>query len=448
MTTYDFIVIGGGRAGFAALRPIAAAGKRTAMIDSGSIGGLCALRGCNPKKVLVRGSEALAAVREASRFGVDVAGFTVDWSRVIDRKNGFTAGVTELSERMLRDMGTDLIQGMPRFIGPNTIQVAGRDLSASGFAIATGSIPRPLTFEGAEHVRTTDDILNLRAVPEHLVAIGAGVVAFEFGHVFARLGSRVTILAREGRALADSEPELTDALVAYSREIGVDVVFETSIAAVRSDGGRTVVIGVRDGIETRYEADFILNAAGRVAALDGLDLDAAGVAVEPHGVAVTDFLRSTTNPAVFAAGDAHGRLQLSPNATYEGDIIGTNFLHGDTVRTDYTVVPRAIFTTPPFASVGITEAEAQKQGLNVRAVTNDMKEWTVFAIAGEPLAQAKVIIDAGTDRILGAHILGPAAAELIHLFAMAMRFNATAADLAAMQYAYPTFASTVPSMVG
>ncbi len=447
MTTYDFIVIGGGRAGFAALRPVAAAGKRTAMIDSGPIGGLCALRGCNPKKVLVRSSEALAAVREAERFGVDVAGVTVDWSRVIDRKNGFTAGVTELSERMLRDMGTELIQGSPRFIGPNTVLVAGRELGASGFVVATGSVPRPLTFEGAEHVRTTDDILDLRTVPEHLVCVGAGVVAFELGHVFARLGSRVTILARESRALAGNEPELTAALIAYSREIGVEVVFETSIMAVRIEGERAVVIGVRDGIETRYEADFILNAAGRVAAVDGLDLDAAGVAVEPHGVAVTEFLRSTTNPAVFAAGDAHGRLQLSPNATYEGDLIGTNFLHGDTLRADYTVVPRAIYTTPQFASVGITEAEARKQGLNVRAVASDMTEWTVFAIAGEPLAQAKVVIDAGTDRILGAHILGPAAAELIHLFAMAMRFNATAADLAAMQYAYPTFASAVPSMV-
>ncbi|MBS1914191.1 MAG: NAD(P)/FAD-dependent oxidoreductase [Bacteroidetes bacterium] len=236
MTTYDFIVIGGGRAGFSALAPVAASGERTALIDHGAIGGLCSLNGCNPKKVLVRSSEVVEELSNALRFGVDVSGMHAEWGRVIDRKETFTGGVTEQSEQMLRDMGTDLIHGAPRFIGSDRLVVGDEEYHASAFVIATGSIPRPLDFPGAEHVRSTDDILALRTVPEHLVCIGAGVVAFEFGQVFARLGSRVTILARDP-ALAGAEEEMVAALLDYSRELGIEVVSVESVAEVRDSGG-------------------------------------------------------------------------------------------------------------------------------------------------------------------------------------------------------------------
>ncbi|MBS1914190.1 MAG: NAD(P)/FAD-dependent oxidoreductase [Bacteroidetes bacterium] len=163
---------------------------------------------------------------------------------------------------------------------------------------------------------------------------------------------------------------------------------------------------------------------------------------------MTPYLRSVSNGAVFAAGDAHGRMQLSPIATYEGFIVARNYLEGDAEMVDYRVVPRAIYTIPALASVGITEADARRQGIAPNVISSDMKDWKVVAIAGAEPARAKVLIDAESDAILGAHLLGPSSAELIHLFAMAMRFNITATQLRTMQYAYPTFASTIPSMLG
>ncbi|HVZ41077.1 MAG TPA: NAD(P)/FAD-dependent oxidoreductase [Candidatus Kapabacteria bacterium] len=447
MTTYDFIVIGGGRAGFSALAPVAASGERTALIDHGAIGGLCSLNGCNPKKVLVRSSEVVEELSNAHRFGVDVAGMHAEWGRVIDRKETFTGGVTEQSEQMLREMGTDLIHGAPRFIGQDRLVVGDEEYHARAFVIATGSIPRPLDFSGAEHVRSTDDILALRTVPKHLVCIGAGVVAFEFAQVFARLGSRVTILARDP-ALAGVEEELAAALLDYSRELGIEVVSVESVAEVRDGGGEYAVAYLSGETSAEIVADFVLNAAGRVASLEGLDLDAADVRTDAHGVVVTPYLRSVSNGAVFAAGDAHGRMQLSPVATYEGFIVARNYLEGDAEMADYRVIPRAIYTIPALASVGITEADARRQGIVPTVVSSDMKEWKVVAIAGAELARAKVLIDAESDAILGAHLLGPSSAELIHLFAMAMRFNITATQLRTMQYAYPTVASTIPSMLG
>ena len=445
---YDFIAIGGGRAGFAAVTPVAQAGMRTALVDSGAIGGLCALRGCNPKKVMVRSAEVLHEARHAGPFGIDIDTVRADLARIIDRKAGFTADVTERSEQILRDQRTEFVQGAVRFTGPNTLRVGDRELKARGIVVATGSVPRPLAFEGAQHVNTTDQILELRVVPEHLVCIGGGVVAFEFGHVFARLGSRVTILEPGPHVLAGVEPDLADALVAYSATLGVDVVCNAPVLAIEPDAGRSRVTCTVSGAETRYRADFVLNAAGRIAAIGTLDLDAAGVDWSPRGLAVTPYLRSTSNTAVFAAGDAHGRMPLSPMATYEGGVVARNFLEGDVQAAEYDVVPRAIYTIPPLASVGLTESEARSRGLDVEAVSNDMSSWTVFAIAGEPLVRGKVILERGGGRILGAHLLGPASGELIHIFSMAMRFGISAADLRTMNFAYPTFASVIPSMLG
>ena len=239
-----------------------------------------------------------------------------------------------------------------------------------------------------------------------------------------------------------------DAVIRYSEELGVTVRFQSPVRAVRRRGDRLAVEFEADGRATSLDADFVLNAAGRVPSIAELALDRAGVASDARGVVVDDFLRSSSNRDVFAAGDAHGRLQLSPVASYEGRVVARNLLEGDVERVDYAAVPKVLWTVPPLASVGLTEPDARARTLDVSVATSDMAGWKVYAIHGDPIARAKVIVDRSSGRILGAHLYGQAAGENIQLFALAMRFGITADDLRRTVYGYPTLASAVPHTLG
>lgn len=447
MTRYDLVVIGGGNTGLAVANRVSATGKRVVLVDKGPVGGLCSLAGCNPKKVFVRASEVLDEVRRAGDLGIRTGEVSVVWEEVWRRKHAFTDPVPESTEHGLASKGVERIHGVARFVAPDTMIAADDELQADAFVIATGSTPRRLTFPGAELVQTTDDILELRRVPERLVILGAGVVAFEFGFVFARMGTKVTILMHSTRVLAGFDDDFAAHAADFGRSIGIEFVPSTTITRVRAEGDQFgVEFTAESGGDVR-EADFVLNAAGRVPAIDQLDLPAANVETWRRGVVVDEYLRSRSNRRVFAGGDAHGVFQLSPVASYEGRVIARNFLEGDVVKADYRVVPQAIYTTPPLATVGWTETEARQSGRNVKVRTSDMKSWKVYAIAGEPVAWAKVVVDAETDRVLGAQLFGAGAADNIHVFALAIRTGLTAADLREAVYAYPTFASAIQSAV-
>ena len=449
MRSYDFLAIGGGNAGLTAASMVAATGRRTALVDRGAIGGLCSLNGCNPKKVLVRSTELLDEIRHAAKFGIEVAEPRIDWPRVIDRKESFTNSVTPAAEASLKGQGVDLIQGSPRFVSRNALEVNGERIEAGSVIIATGSTPRPLGFEGAELVKTSDDILALRKVPDDLVIIGAGVVAMEFGQVFARLGARVKILTPGKQALSGEDEEMVAALIEFSAGLGIEFVFQSKVKALRKQGEDLTLEFHADGKAQTIRADFVLNAAGRVASISDLALDKAGVETDRRGVVVNEYLRSPSNPDIFAAGDAHGRLQLSPIASYEGRVAAKNFIEGDTERVNYDAIPRAVYTVPPLASVGLTEAEARQRGLDVKVVSSNMEGWKVYAIIqGGEVARAKIIIENGSGRIVGAHLYGGAAGENINLFGLAMRFNIKADDLKQMVYAYPTLGSALPYLFG
>jgi glutathione reductase (NADPH) len=445
MADYDFIAIGGGNTGLTAAYRIAAAGKRVALVDRGPVGGLCSLAGCNPKKVLVRATEVLDEVRHAGQHGIDVEVRRVEWSKVIDRKKRFTEPVPAATEESLKKSGVDLVRGAARFASPERIQVDGRELAADGFLVATGSTPRRLSFPGAQLVKTTNEILEQRQPPASLVLLGAGVVAFEFGQVFARLGSKVSILMPSDRVLRGADEDLVDALVDHSKALGIEFVSHARVRGVAGSSGRLTVDAEVAGQPRAFPAEFVLNAAGRVPAIEKLDLAAAGVATDKKGVVVDDYLRSPGNRRVFAGGDAHGRRQLSPVASYEGRVIAKNFLEGDSERVSYDAIPQAVYTVPPLAWVGMTEAQAREAGGKISATLHDMADWKVYAIAGERPARAKVVLEEESRRVLGAHLLGAGSAEIIHVFAMAIRFGLTTTDLDKMVWTYPTLSSALDS---
>jgi glutathione reductase (NADPH) len=440
MDRYDLIVLGGGSAGLSAGRKVKAAGKRVALIDPTPIGGLCALNGCNPKKILVRATEVLQLVREAGEHGIGTGEVTIDWSAVIDRKHTFTDPVTGSTEQSLEDAGIEYTKATARFVSPDTLEVEGRSLSFENALIATGSAPRRLSFPGADHVRTSDDLLELRDVPARLAIIGGGPVAFEVGHVFARLGSQVHMLIRGREALKRSDAELVSHLKAHLQKLGLVFHEGAEVTAVER---RATDYDVHLKSGETIAADFVLNAAGRPPLLDGLGLASARVDHSEKGVEVDEYLRSVSNRRIFAAGDAHGRMQLSPIASYEGEVVARNVLKGDAQRVDYSAIPTTVFTVPPFAAVGMTEDEARGNGRDIDVVTEDMSEWTVFRIAGEKPSHGKVIFEKHGGRILGAHLFGPRAEESIHILALAMRYGISRRQLSDMIYVYPSFGSAL-----
>jgi glutathione reductase (NADPH) len=442
MPDFDVIVIGGGNGGQGAAFRTARGGKSTALVDKGDVGGLCALRGCNPKKVMVRATELLDEVRRASVHGITTGPVAIDWGKVVDRLHTFTDPITPAVEAGLAKAGIERVRGRARFVARDRIAVDGRELSAEHVVVATGSRPRALPIPGGELAKTSDDIFDVRKPPERMVVIGSGVVACEFAFVFARLGTAVTVIARGDRVLGgELDRDFVAPILEHAERLGIRWEWNTQVRAISHAGGALRV----DVGDRAFEADFVLNAVGRVAAIDDLALASADVRGDERGVEVDEFLASPTNPRVFAAGDVHGRWQLSPVASYEGRVIARNILAPRSARVDYGALPRAVFTTPPIAMVGLTEAAARARGLDVDAVTNDMTSWKVHAILGDELARGKTVVDKATGKVLGAQLCAPSAPDTIHVFALAIRSGMTRAQLEDMVYAYPTASSALAS---
>jgi glutathione reductase (NADPH) len=446
---YDVIVLGGGNAGLGAAGVARAAGKRVAVIESRDLGGTCPLRGCVPKKVLVAAAEAMDAIARASEHGIQVGPATLDWPALIARKQTFVDGVPEQFAGSLAKRGIDLIEGRAQFVAADAIEVGGRRLTASAFVVATGSKPRALKLAGAEHLIDSDAFLDLTERPASLVFVGGGVIAFEFAHVLARAGTRVTLLEVAPAPLANFDSDAVAELVRVSGELGIEIITGAKIGNISPTGAGFAVAFEVGGRERSIECETVMNGAGRVAALDELGLEAAEVELDGPRPVLDQHLRSRSNPRVWFAGDAStGSPQLSPVATYEGMLVGHNLLHQDDLQSpSYLEIPAAVFTVPTLAQVGHTAASAAEAGVDVEAKQNDMRSWRSARTYAESAAFSKVLLERGTGRIVGATILGHGAGEIIHLFADAVARGTTADELKQRVYAYPTMASDIKHMV-
>jgi glutathione reductase (NADPH) len=445
---YDVVIIGGGNAAMGVTVRTREAGLSVAMIEMRDLGGTCPNRGCMPKKVLVAAAHALDEIARAHHHGITVAAPSLDWAALIAREKEMIAGIPDSLAGSMERRGVEVIRGQGKFVGPKAVRVGDRTLEAAHIVIATGSKPRHLPFPGADRMITSEDILDDPALPRDVVFIGGGVIALEFGHVYARAGVRVTILEVLLQLLPAVDPDAAAQLRGETERIGIAVRTGVTITHIQQAGHGYRVVFTEDGAEHSVTAERIVNGAGRVADVDGLDLDAAGVRQENGRVLVDEFLRSVSNPAVHVCGDAlWSSLQLSPIATYEGQIVGHNIVEGPSRKPDYASIPSCIFTVPALAMVGLTEAQARDQGLKVRVSTNDMRGWLSAKTYAESAAWAKIVVDEASDHILGAHIFGHAGEELIHLFAMAIRHGITAAQIKDTICGFPTFAADLKFLV-
>ncbi|HJU17778.1 MAG TPA: NAD(P)/FAD-dependent oxidoreductase [Stellaceae bacterium] len=446
--SFDIVILGGGNAGMGVTVATREAGLAVAMIEPDLLGGTCPNRGCMPKKVLVAAAHALDEIARAQAHHIAVGKPVLDWAALIDREKAMVRPIPASLGELMNRRGVAVIRGHGRFVGPNAVAVDGETLEARHIVIATGSTPRRLPFPGAELMTTSDDVLSERELPAAVVFVGGGVIALEFSHVYARAGARVTILEMLPRLLANMDADAVAQLHAETERIGVAIHTGVEIRRIERAKDRLRVTYREGGAERAVEADRVVNGAGRIAAVDGLDLAAGSVAAEGGRIALDATLRSTSNPAVHVCGDAVAATpQLSPIATYEGRIVGRNIVDGPKHRPDYAGIPSCVFTVPALASVGLTQAAAEEQGLQLRVEINDLHTWLSGRTYAETAAWAKVLIERETDRILGAHILGHAGEELIHLFALAIKHGIKAGEIRDLIYGFPTFSADIKSML-
>jgi glutathione reductase (NADPH) len=342
----------------------------------------------------------------------------------------------------------EVIRGHAVFAGPNAIRIGDRRIEARHIVIATGSKPRPLPIPGAEHMITSDQMLSERRLPGSVIFIGGGVISLEFGHVYARAGAKVTILEAFPQLLPAMDCDAVARIQAESERIGIRVRTSVSVKRIEPANSRLRVTYNHDGIEHVIEADRVVNGAGRVANVDGLDLAAGDVEHANGRIALDQHLRSTSNGLVYVCGDAVPiSPQLSPIATYEGDIVGRNIVEGPKYSPDYAGMATSVYTVPALAAVGLTEAAANQKDLPIKVHTNDMHDWFSARTYAETVAWSKIIVDEVTDRILGAHFVGHAGQELVNIFGLAIRFGITASQIKDHVYAYPTFSSDIKHML-
>jgi glutathione reductase (NADPH) len=447
--TFDVAILGGGNAGIGVTGPVRRAGMSVAMIESHDLGGTCPNRGCTPKKILVAAGHALHAIERAAVHHISVGKPKLDWAALIDREKDMIKDIPANLARAMAHRNVEVIRGHAAFTSPNTIRVGGRRLEARHIVIATGSRPRPLPFPGSGLMITSDAILSERELPGTVIFVGGGVISLEFGHVYARAGADVTILEALPQLLPAMDADAVARIRAESTRIGIRIRTGVDVKRIEPANGRLRVIFTHDGIEYAAEADRVVNGAGRVANVDDLDLAAGKVEHSNGRIAVDRHLRSTSNPRVYACGDAVPiSPQLSPIATYEGDIVGRNIVEGPKYSPDYGSMATSVYTVPALAAVGDTEAAAKQKRLAIRVHSNDMHDWLSARTYAETVAWSKIIVDEVTDRILGAHFVGHAGQELVNLFGLAMRYGITASQIKDNVYAYPTFSSDIKHMLG
>jgi glutathione reductase (NADPH) len=449
-TDFDLIVIGAGTGGNGVAHSAVAAGWKVASVDTLPYGGTCALRGCDPKKMMVAVSEGVDWSENMSGKGLEAENIAINWPDMLAFKRTFTDKMPPMIEGSMSKAGITTLHGNARFTNKTTLEIDGKPITARHFHIATGARPMTLGIEGEEHLITSTDFLELTQKPERIVFVGGGFIAMEFAHISQRSGAKaVTVLQQGKRPLMPFDPDMVELLSQSTREMGIDLRCEARVERVIKSGDElTVEFNATDGPHS-VTCDLVVHAAGRVPNIDDLNLEAIDVAYTKRGITVSGFMRSTTNPNVFAAGDcADSGPNLTPVSANEGRIVGKNLLAGKDVRAiKYPPIPSVAFTLPPVATVGLSEIEASERGLEFDVNTSSTEGWYSSMRVGAKRSGFKVLVEKGTGEILGAHLIGPGAEEQINLFAMAMGAGLTANKIKAMIFAYPSYASDLSSMV-
>ncbi len=439
---FDLVVVGSGSAGHTAAITCRERGWSVAIVDERPFGGTCVLRGCDPKKVLVNAARVVDDAQRLVEKGILDRVPALRWSELMRFKRTFTDPMPEQRREIYEKAGIAAMHGRASFANERTLLVNGETLEAKHVVIASGAM--------AQHVAPGDDLLidsegflDLEELPPSLIFVGGGYIAFEFAHVAARAGAKVTILHRGARPLEGFDEDGVARVAELTRRLGIDLQLGTSVTGVRKESGEIVVSAQRGGATREFRARLGVLAAGRVPNLDGLSLEHGHVARTKRGVEVNEYLQSVSNPAVYAAGDAAdaGGLPLTPVAGNEGEIVAENLLEGNRRKVEFRGLTSMVYTIPPLGVTGLSEVAARERGIAFDVHQGDMLDWySTRAVAGRA-AFYKVLIEKSSGRVLGATILGPHAEEQINVLSLAIRAGIDAATLRETFFAYPTGSS-------
>lgn len=421
---FDLFVIGAGSGGVRAARFAAGYGARVAVAESRYLGGTCVNVGCVPKKLLVYGAHYAEDIGQAQGYGWTIDGATFDWKALIANKDHEIQRLNGIYKNLLIDSGVTLLQAHARLIDAHTVEVEGQHYSAEHILIATGGWPFVPEIPGREHAITSNEAFYLDKLPRRVLVVGGGYIAVEFASIFHGCGADTKLLYRGELFLRGFDGSLRDHLKDEMIKKDIDLQFNADIARIDKQPDGSLLATLKDG--RTLEADCILYATGRRPMLDGLGLQKLDVALDDRGFIAVDEQFRTSTPSILAIGDVIGRIQLTPVALAEGMAVARQLFKPEEYRpVDYNTIATAVFSLPNMATVGLTEEEARKQGHKVVLFESRFRPMKLTMTGGLERSLMKLVVDAETDKVLGCHMAGPEAGEIIQGMAVALKAGAT-----------------------
>jgi len=436
---YDLFVIGAGSGGVRASRVAASHGARVAVAEEHRVGGTCVIRGCVPKKLLVYGAHFAEDLHDARQFGWNVPDCCFDWTRLRDNVLAEVARLEGLYGQTLDNHKVTVFKTRATVVGPQKVRLAdGQELTAERILVATGGWPFVPDFPGSEHAITSNEVFHLDALPKRIVIAGGGYIANEFAGIFNEFGSKVTIVNRGDAILRGYDEQIRDRLLQISMTKGIEFRFNAPFQSIekQDDGSLLVHLDNCEPIET----DAVLVATGRVPNTRGLGLEEVGVEFDKHGAVKVDEMNQSSVPSIYAVGDVTNRIQLTPVAIREGQAFADSVYGGKPTVVDYANVPSAVFSHPPIGAVGMTEAEAREQLGSIRVYTSDFRAMKNVLAGRNERALYKMVVNEATDQVVGLHLIGPDAPEILQAAAVAVKAGLSKADFDATVALHPSMA--------
>ena len=442
---YDLFVIGGGSGGVRAARVSAAHGARVGLAEEHRLGGTCVIRGCVPKKLLVYGAHFAEDLQDARRFGWNVPECSFEWPVLRDNVLAEVDRLEAAYATILENNKVEAYDQRATVTGSNEVTLAdGTKIKAGTILIATGAWPRLPEIPGAEHGITSNEVFNLETMPSRAVIVGGGYIANEFAGIFNEFSCKVTLANRGDTILRGYDEQIRDRLLQISLTKGIQFVFNAKFQSVekKSDGDLIIHFDGQEAIET----DLLLWAVGRVPRSEGLGLEEAGVKLGKGGAVLVDEDNQTSVPSIYAIGDVTDRVQLTPVAIREGQAFADTVFGGKPTRVDYQNIPSAVFSHPPIGGVGMTESEARNRLGSVRCYTSDFRPMKNVLAGRNERALYKMIVDGGTDQVVGLHMIGPDAPEILQAAAIAVKAGLTKAQFDETIALHPTMSEELVLM--
>jgi len=442
---FDLFVIGAGSGGVRASRVAAAYGARVAVAEEYKVGGTCVIRGCVPKKLLVYGSHFAEDLNDAAMFGWDVPKCRFDWPTLRDNVLSDVERLEGAYTETLKTHKVTILDERAVVTGPQSVKLAsGREITAEKILIATGARPVMPEIDGIEHAISSNEVFHLKKLPRRIVIAGGGYIANEFAGIFHQFGSQVTLVNRTDVMLRHYDQQIVDRLIQISLRKNIDFKFNATIDRIsRTDDG-TLHIGMT-GCDD-LEADELLFATGRRPNTEGLGLEEAGVELGEHGKIKVDADNRTAVPSIFAVGDVTDRIQLTPVAIREGQAFADTFFGNKPTQVDYGCIPSAVFSHPPIAGVGMTEGHARNTIGPVKIFTSDFRPMKNVLAGRNERSLYKMVVDGESERIVGIHMIGPDAPEILQAAAIAVKAGLKKADFDATVALHPTMAEELVLM--